>query len=163
LNVAEIGIVMQFFIGGVRCPIPIHLMALAPLALRTLVVGLIYQPGNLISFAWSTIQSSIGERYPLPPKADGTKRFDYGKVIGFMGAVWAYILLWLLLGPEMSQGEREEQREEALAWEAERASGRSLREMGIARARGDGGISKGGPGEKGDSVGAVRFENSGEP
>jgi len=126
---------LQFFVGGVWGPIPIHLMELAPPALRTLVVGLTYQLGNLASSASATIQSTIGEQYPLPPKADGTARFDHGKVIGiFMGAVWVYILLWLLLGPEMSQEEREEQRNEALAWEIERKSGRSLAEMGANRA-----------------------------
>jgi SHS family lactate transporter-like MFS transporter len=153
---------LQFFVGGVWGPIPIHLMELAPPALRTLVVGLTYQLGNLASSASATIQSTIGERYPLPPKADGTKRFDYGKVIGiFMGAVWAYMLLFLLLGPEMSQEEREEQRLEAMAWEEERASGRSLREMGIRRARGEeGGLKE--TDDKRDSVGEVRIEDRDE-
>lgn len=140
---------MQFFVGGVWGPIPIHLMELAPPALRTLVVGLTYQLGNLASSASATIQSTIGERYPLPPAADGTKRFDYGKVIGiFMGAVWAYMLFFLLLGPEMSQEEREEQRGESLAWEAERAGGRSLKEMGERRARAGFGKEDEGVGEK---------------
>lgn len=147
----------QFFVGGVWGPIPIHLMELAPPALRTLVVGLTYQLGNLASSASATIQSTIGERYPLPPKADGTKRFDYGKVIGiFMGAVWAYMLFWLVLGPEMSQEEREEQRLEALAWEEERKSGRSLAEMGAMRAK-DGLDGKMGA-EKRECVGEVRIE-----
>ncbi|ORY14683.1 carboxylic acid transporter [Clohesyomyces aquaticus] len=150
----------QFFVGGVWGPIPIHLMELAPPALRTLVVGLTYQLGNLASSASATIQSTIGEKYPLPPKADGTKRFDYGKVIGiFMGAVWVYILLWLMLGPEMSQEEREEQRMEALAWEEERVSGRSLQEMGARRARGEMGFGEKVEEEKRDSVGEVRIEN----
>jgi MFS transporter, SHS family, lactate transporter len=30
-----------------------------------------------------------------------------------MGAVWVYMSFWLLLGPEMTQEEREEQRVEA--------------------------------------------------
>jgi len=125
----------QFFVGGVWGPIPIHLMELAPPALRTLVVGLTYQLGNLASSASATIQGTIGERYPLPPANDGTKRFNYGKVIGiFMGAVWAYVLFWLLLGPEMTQEEREEQRVEAQEYERERMSGRSLKEIGARRA-----------------------------
>ncbi|KAF2179221.1 MFS general substrate transporter [Zopfia rhizophila CBS 207.26] len=147
----------QFFVGGVWGPIPIHLMELAPPALRTLVVGLTYQLGNLASSASATIQSTIGERYPLPPKADGTKRFDYGKVIAiFMGAVWAYMVFWLLLGPEMSQEEREEQRLEAMAWEEERRSGRSLADMGARRARGE--VGKGL--EKRGSVREVRVEDT---
>lgn len=72
----------QIFVGGVWGPIPIHLMELAPPGLRTLVVGLTYQLGNLASSASATIESVIGERYPLPPAADGTDRYDYGRVIG---------------------------------------------------------------------------------
>ncbi|KAF2642851.1 sugar transporter [Massarina eburnea CBS 473.64] len=148
----------QVFVGGVWGPIPIHLMELAPPALRTLVMGLTYQLGNLASSASATIQSTIGERYPLPPKADGTERFDYGKVIGiFMGAVWAYILLWLILGPEMSQEEREEQRIEALAWEEERRSGRSVAEMGARMARG--GFVEKEVQEKRESVGEMMIED----
>lgn len=151
---------LQFFVGGVWGPIPIHLMELAPPALRTLVVGLTYQLGNLASSASATIQSTIGERYPLPPKADGTKRFDYGKVIGiFMGAVWAYMLFWLLLGPEMSQAEREEQRLEAMAWEQERASGRSLREMGVRRAKGEMDGKELVEKERKEGLGEVRIED----
>ncbi|KAF2115634.1 sugar transporter family protein [Lophiotrema nucula] len=150
---------VQFFVGGVWGPIPIHLMELAPPALRTLVVGLTYQLGNLASSASATIQSTIGEQYPLPPKADGTKRFDYGKVIGiFMGAVWAYMLFFLLLGPEMKQEEREEQRQEALAWEEERKSGRSLVEMGERRAKDGLEAEKLGSPEKRPSVAEERTE-----
>lgn len=71
----------QFFVGGVWGPIPIHLMELSPPALRTLILGFTYQLGNLASSASATIQSIIGERYPLPAAPDGTKRFDYGKVM----------------------------------------------------------------------------------
>ena len=70
----------QFFVGGVWGPIPIYLIELSPPALRTMIVGTTYQLGNLASSASATIQSIIGERYTLPPAADGTKRFDYGKV-----------------------------------------------------------------------------------
>lgn len=63
-------------------------MELSPPALRSLLVGLTYQLGNLVSSASATIQATIGERYPLPPSATEASRFDYGKVIGiFMGAV----------------------------------------------------------------------------
>jgi SHS family lactate transporter-like MFS transporter len=72
----------QVFVGGVWGPIPIHLIELSPPALRSLTVGLTYQLGNLASSASATIESVIGERFPLPPTASGVARFDYGKVIG---------------------------------------------------------------------------------
>ena len=127
----------QFFVGGAWGPIPIHLIELSPPTLRSLLVGLTYQMGNLASSASATIQSTIGERYPLPPSATGEKRFDYGRVIGiFMGGVWAYDFLFLFLGPEMSQREREEEAEKALAYEDARRRGMSLQEIGEGRARG---------------------------
>jgi MFS transporter, SHS family, lactate transporter len=135
-NVTAVVFFEQFFVGGVWGPIPIHLIELSPPALRTLIVGLTYQLGNLASSASATIQSTIGEEYPLPPAANGTKRFDYGKVIGiFMGAVWAYMLIFLLIGPEMTQEEREEMAQEAREFEDLRRQGVSLKEIGEQRAR----------------------------
>lgn len=76
-------------VGGAWGPVPIHLIELSPPALRSLIVGLTYQLGNLASSASATIQSTIGERFPLEDARDGTERFDYGRVIGiFCGAVW---------------------------------------------------------------------------
>lgn len=72
----------QVFVGGVWGPIPVHLIELSPPALRSLTVGLTYQLGNLASSASATIESVIGERFPLPPTETGVERFDYGKVIG---------------------------------------------------------------------------------
>lgn len=95
-------------------------------------VGVTYQLGNLASSASATIQSVIGERYPLPPK-NGVKRFDYGKVIGiFMGAVWAYQLLFLFLGPEMSEEERAEYAYHANELERQRKAGQSEGHWGRA-------------------------------
>ena len=126
---------LQFLVGGVWGPIPIHLTELAPPALRTTAVGLTYQLGNLASSASATIQSVIGEKYPLPPKGD-IERFNYGKVIGiFMGAVWAYQLLFLFLGPEMSEVERAEYAESADELERLRKQGLSLRDIGVQRAK----------------------------
>lgn len=146
----------QVFVGGVWGPIPIHLIELSPPALRTLTVGLTYQLGNLASSASATIESVIGERFPLPPTPSGVERFDYGKVIGrslpqvnrfsdqtadidataiFMGAVWAYILFFILLGPEMSQEERDEEAALAKEYEEMRKSGVSLQEIGAGRAK----------------------------
>ena len=125
----------QFFVGGVWGPIPIHLTELAPPTLRTTAVGLTYQLGNLASSASATIQSVIGERYPLPPRA-GVKRFDYGHVIAiFMGAVWAYQVVFLFLGPEMSEAERLEYAESADQLERLRKEGVSLQEIGANRAK----------------------------
>ena len=75
-------------------------MELSPASFRTFVVGTSYQLGNLVSSASSTIESTIGERFPLPPKGT-TQRYQYGLVICiFMGCVYAYVLLLTFLGPE---------------------------------------------------------------
>jgi len=90
----------QFCVQGAWGVIPIHLMELSPGSFRTFVVGTSYQLGNLVSSASSTIESTIGERFPLPPKGK-TKRYNYGKVICiFMGCVFAYVILLAFLGPE---------------------------------------------------------------
>jgi MFS transporter, SHS family, lactate transporter len=146
----------QFFVGGSWGPVPVrlrskvclrdqveltihqvHLVELSPPVLRTFIYGLSYQLGNLASSASSTIEATIGQRFPLPPGKGGEKRYDYGKVIGiFLGAVWAYILLFVFLGPEMTQEERDE--EAVLAHELEnmRAQGVSMQEIGRIRSRG---------------------------
>ncbi|KAH8700129.1 hypothetical protein BGW36DRAFT_424966 [Talaromyces proteolyticus] len=85
--------------------IPICVLELSPVAFQAFVVGSAYQFGNLASSASSTIEATIGERFPLPPltKADGTvvDRYYSGKVICILtGAAYAYIILLLLLGPE---------------------------------------------------------------
>ncbi|CAJ2512484.1 Uu.00g054990.m01.CDS01 [Anthostomella pinea] len=91
----------QFCVQGAWGVIPVHLMELSPGAFRTFVVGTAYQLGNLVSSASSTIEATIGERFPLAPTASGTKRYDYGTVICiFMGCVYAYVILLTLLGPE---------------------------------------------------------------
>ena len=79
-------------------------MELSPGSFRTFVVGTSYQLGNLVSSASSTIEATIGQRFPLPPKISGKKeiqRYKYGKVICiFMGCVYAYTILLTLVGPE---------------------------------------------------------------
>ncbi|GJN74820.1 hypothetical protein PLICBS_008913 [Purpureocillium lilacinum] len=111
----------QVFVGGVWGPIPIYLMELSPVALRTTVIGLTYQLGNLASSASATIQAIIGEQFPLSPGPTGEKRFDYGKVIAiFMAAVWGYVFIFLLLGPEMSQEERDKEAEAVRSLERKR-------------------------------------------
>ncbi|KAI0164610.1 sugar transporter family protein [Xylariaceae sp. FL1272] len=91
----------QFAVQGAWGVIPVHLMELSPGAFRTFVVGTSYQLGNLVSSASSTIEATIGERFPLPPLEDGTSRYAYGKVVAIlMGAVYAYVILLTVLGPE---------------------------------------------------------------
>jgi len=90
----------QFCVQGAWGVIPIHLMELSPGSFRTFVVGTSYQLGNLASSASSTIEATIGERFPLPPKGK-TTRYKYGLVICiFMGCVYAYVILLTALGPE---------------------------------------------------------------
>ena len=45
---------------------------------RTLLSGVAYQLGNLVSSASATIEAKIGERFPLK---DQPGMFDYGKVM----------------------------------------------------------------------------------
>ncbi|KAL5340356.1 major facilitator superfamily domain-containing protein [Aspergillus crustosus] len=91
----------QFCVQGAWGVIPIHLMELSPGSIRTFTVGTAYQLGNLVSSASSTIESTIGERFPLPATETGVKRYEYGKVICiFMGCVFAYTILVTAVGPE---------------------------------------------------------------
>lgn len=90
----------QFCVQGAWGVIPIHLMELSPGSFRTFVVGTSYQLGNLVSSASSTIESTVGERFPLPPKGK-TLRYEYGKVICiFMACVYVYVIILTILGPE---------------------------------------------------------------
>lgn len=90
----------QFCVQGAWGVIPIHLMELSPGSFRTFVVGTSYQLGNLISSASSTIESTIGERFPLPPKGK-VSRYEYGKVICiFMACVFVYVIVLAVVGPE---------------------------------------------------------------
>ncbi|KAF3481590.1 carboxylic acid transporter [Arthroderma uncinatum] len=125
----------QFFIGGIWGPIPIHLSELSPQSLRGLLVGLTYQLGNLASSASATIQAVIGEKFPLPAGPHGKKRFDYGRVMAlFMGAVFAFLFILLLLGPEMSQEERDEEELASRELARQQSEGKTLEEIGRERA-----------------------------
>lgn len=94
----------QFCVQGAWGVIPAYLMEVSPGSFRTFVVGTSYQLGNLISSASSTIEATLGERFPLPAKlVDGKMepRYQYGKVIAiFTGCVYAYVILLTFLGPE---------------------------------------------------------------
>ena len=83
-NVIAAAFFEHFCVQGAWGVIPIYLMELSPGSFRTFVVGTSYQLGNLVSSASSTIEATIGERFPLPPKTvDGetVKRYEYGIVI----------------------------------------------------------------------------------
>lgn len=56
----------------------------------------------------------------------------------FLGAVWAYILLFMYIGAEMSQEERNEEAALSEQYEQMRAQGVSLAEIGVGRAKGVG-------------------------
>lgn len=59
-----------------------------------------------------------------------------GRVIAiFAGAVWAYILLFVFLGPEMTQEERDEEAALTNEFEQMRAQGVSLAEIGAGRVK----------------------------
>lgn len=94
----------QFCVQGAWGVIPIHLMELSPGSLRTFTVGTAYQLGNLASSASSTIESRLGEQFPLPSEGGGgeeEERYEYGRVICiFMGCVFAFVLILTLVGPE---------------------------------------------------------------
>ncbi|CCH43459.1 Carboxylic acid transporter protein [Wickerhamomyces ciferrii] len=99
---------LQFFVQGNWAIVPIHLAELSPPEFRAFVTGVSYQLGNLASSASSTIESTIGERFPLYDEA-GNQRdgvYDYGKVMAiFMGCVFAFLLVVMLFGPENKNGE----------------------------------------------------------
>lgn len=91
----------QFCVQGAWGVVPVHLMELAPGTFRTFVVGTSYQLGDLVSSASSTVESTIGERFPLPDRGNSTARYEYGNVICiFMVCVYAYLIVLAVLGPE---------------------------------------------------------------
>ncbi|KAF2797584.1 MFS general substrate transporter [Melanomma pulvis-pyrius CBS 109.77] len=90
----------QFCVQGAFGVVPIHLIELSPAAFRTFVVGTSYNLGILIASASNSIETAIGERYPLP-SVDGTAIYDYSLVICIFAAwVFAYVILVTSLGPE---------------------------------------------------------------
>ncbi|KAJ5134262.1 hypothetical protein N7526_005627 [Penicillium atrosanguineum] len=100
-NVIAAAFFEQFMVQGAWGVIPIHLMELSPGPIRTFAVGTAYQLGNLVSSASSTIESTIGERFPLPATKEAAHRYEYGKVICiFMGCVFAYTIIVTFIGPE---------------------------------------------------------------
>lgn len=91
---------LQFFIQGAWGIVPVHLSELAPPSFRSFVVGLAYQLGNLTSAASSTIESTLGERFPMVSPS-GKHIYDYAKVMAiFVGCVFVYVVFITFIGPE---------------------------------------------------------------
>lgn len=93
---------LQFAIMGCWGVAPLHLMELCPDTYRTFTSGLVYQLGNLASSLSSTIEATLGSRFPIEHTgASQLARFDYAKVMAiFMGCVLGYMILVTIAGPE---------------------------------------------------------------
>ncbi|EGV60528.1 hypothetical protein PSN45_001713 [Yamadazyma tenuis] len=91
---------LQAGVQGAWGVVPSHLSELSPPDYRTFVVGLSYQLGNLVSSASSTIESTIGERFPIVAPS-GAPTYNYAKVMAiFLGCVVGYLIVVTLFGPE---------------------------------------------------------------
>ncbi|CUM48599.1 unnamed protein product [Debaryomyces tyrocola] len=63
-------------------------------------LNIVYQLGNLATSGSSTIEAELGTRFPLN-KPGFPDAYNYGRVMGiFCGAVFAYVMLIIFLGPE---------------------------------------------------------------
>lgn len=96
----------QFIVQGAWATMPIYLSELSPPEFRALIVGTAYQMGNLASSASSTIESKLGEQFPLRNAQHEIipHKFDYGKVMAiFLGAIYVVVIIVVILGPERRQ------------------------------------------------------------
>jgi SHS family lactate transporter-like MFS transporter len=90
---------LQAGVQGAWGVIPIHLSELSPPEYRSFVAGCAYQLGNLCSSASSTIEATIGQRFPL--KGVEGDVYDYAKVMAiFIACVFTYVILIVFFGPE---------------------------------------------------------------
>lgn len=91
----------QFFIEGILGVVPVHIISLSPGSLRASAVGTAYQLGSLISSASTTIETTLGQRFPLPPTKKGVPRYNYGEVICIFTACGiVYLMFLVLVAPE---------------------------------------------------------------
>lgn len=106
---------LQFFVQGSWGVVPVYLSEMAPPDFKAFVVGISYQLGNLASSASSTIETTIGDHFPLVSET-GAEIFDYAKVMAiFVGCVFGYVLLISFVGPDCkpqdTEGESESEEE----------------------------------------------------
>lgn len=94
----------QMCVQGVWGVVPIHLMELSPVQIRSFVVGVSYQLGNLISSVSSTIEAKAGQHFrrkSLATKFMHGEYYDYSRVITvFLLSVYAYLFIIIFIGPE---------------------------------------------------------------
>lgn len=114
---------LQFFVQGAWGVVPAYISSLSDPRWRAFIVGTSYQLGNLASLALSTIEATIGERFPIYD-AHGNKKdgvYNYSKVMAiFMGCVFGFLTIVTFLGPELNEVARGNQ-ERALAELEEKA------------------------------------------
>ncbi|XXZ97643.1 hypothetical protein QA089_000119 [Meyerozyma guilliermondii] len=90
---------LQAGVQGAWGVIPIHLSELSPPEYRSFVAGTAYQLGNLCSSASSTIEATIGQKFPL--RGEEGDVYDYAKVMAiFIACVFVYVILITFFGPE---------------------------------------------------------------
>lgn len=96
----------QMCVQGVWGVVPVHLIELSPVQIRSFVVGVAYQLGNLISSVSSTIEAKAGQHFRKTPTSTSTpslhgEHYDYSKVIAiFLLSVYVYLFLIIFIGPE---------------------------------------------------------------
>lgn len=91
---------IQFFVQGSFGVVPVFLSEMAPPDFRAFVVGLSNQLGNLASSASSTIETTIGERFPMI-SPNGSHIYDYAKVMAiFIACVFVFVAICVLADPE---------------------------------------------------------------
>lgn len=91
---------LMAFVMGSWGIAPLHLFELVNASHRSFLSGLVYQLGNLTSSASSTIEATLGEKFPLQ-NAAGEASYNYGKVMAiFCGAVFIYMIVVIFIGPE---------------------------------------------------------------
>ncbi|CUM63797.1 uncharacterized protein PRCAT00001381001 [Priceomyces carsonii] len=122
---------LQAGVQGAWGVIPIHLAELSPPQFKAFVTGTSYQLGNLCSSASSTIEATIGERFPLSNPKHGAD-YDYAKTMSiFMGCVFAYVIFIVFFGPENRGADLSVDRDEYIdeyGTDAERRSFDSVKE-----------------------------------
>lgn len=93
----------QLCVEGAIAILPIYLLELAPLELRSSVIGTVYEIGNLVAASSPTMIATLAQCFPLSTSQDWSDKndFDYGKAMGIvLSVVYAFLIPLILLGPE---------------------------------------------------------------